>query len=136
MLKIGRGVLIARVCCAIVTLSHVDCVCAAEFSGIGFLSPSDNVSGVSALSFDGSVVTGVSYREYTLVCPDDGAEFHSTYRRGFVWSRQNGFRALEPNADANQLGYDEIYDVAPNGGAVFGASFGDIQYFCGTPVEA
>lgn len=108
-------------------------ICAADFSGIGFLNPGDNVSGVSALSSDGSVVAGVSYREYTLVCPTDGPEFHNTYRRGFVWSVPNGFRALDPTADPNQLGYDEIYDVAPFGGAVFGASFGDIQYFCGTP---
>jgi uncharacterized membrane protein len=128
-----RRLFAAPISCAILILVQSRCVCAADFSGIGFLNPGDNVSRVNALSSDGSVVAGVSYREYTFACPTDGPEFHSTYRRGFVWSVPSGFTALSP-IDPNQLGYDEIYDVAPHGAAVFGGSFGDIQYFCGTPV--
>jgi probable HAF family extracellular repeat protein len=105
---------------------------AAEFSGVGFLGAADNVNYVESLSRDGSVVGGLSFREYTIECPDHGPEFHWSYRRGYLWSAQDGMRALDPDADVNQLGYDEIYDVATGGAAVFGGSFGTLQYFCGT----
>lgn len=72
---------------------------AADFFGIGFLNPNDNVSYVSALSSDGSAVAGLSFREYTLECPEHGTEYHSTYRRAYVWSASAGMRALEPNAE-------------------------------------
>jgi uncharacterized membrane protein len=108
-------------------------ILAAEFSGIGFLNSNDNVSYVSAISTDGSVVGGVSYREYTLECPEHGAEFHRTYGRAYVWSASQGMRALEPNAE-DRPGTDVIHDVSHNGEAVFGASGGWIDYFCETPI--
>jgi probable HAF family extracellular repeat protein len=107
---------------------------AADFRGLGFLGANDNVSYVESLSRDGSVVGGLSFREYTIECPTHGPEFHWSYRRGYLWSAQDGMRALEPNADVNQLGYDEIHDVAAAGAAVFGGSFPTQQYFCGTQV--
>ncbi len=107
---------------------------AADFRGVGYLDPQDNVSYANSLSRDGSVVGGLSFREYTAECPTQGTEYHWTYRRGYVWSAQAGMRGLESNPNVSQLGYDEVYDVAANGAAVFGSSYGTIQYFCGTPV--
>jgi uncharacterized membrane protein len=107
---------------------------AADFTGIGFLHPNDNESYANAVSADGSVVAGLSFQNYTQECPTPGIEYRSTYRRGFVWSQDDGMLALEDNSSRDQLGYDEIYDVSSGGETVFGASFGALQHYCGTPV--
>lgn len=107
---------------------------AADFTGIGFLHPDDNVSGVSALSADGTFVAGLSYRTYSLQYQDGTTEYHRTYRRGMVWSPATGMQALEPSAPPDQFGYDDIYDIAPQGASVFGSSSGLLDYFNGTTV--
>ena len=102
---------------------------AADFSGIGYLSPGDDISRVSALSRDGSSLVGVSYRFFSFDFPD-GTQYFYTHQRAFIQD-SSGKRSLETPPYQNYFGWDTVWDVAPGGSAAFYRSYGERQYING-----
>ena len=115
--------LIATIVCALPLLSST--LCAADFSGIGYLSPGDNFSFASALSRDGSTLIGNSYRTFTFEF-SAGPQYVMTYSRAFMQDAR-GKRSIETPPYQNYFGGDEVEDVAPHGSAVFIRSYSNPQ---------
>jgi uncharacterized membrane protein len=113
--SVALRVLAAVVVCAATALSNE--MRAADFSGVGYLSPGDDFSFVEALSRDGSAFIGNSYRSFTFDFPD-GPQYFGTYNRAYIQDA-NGKRSIETPPYENYFGGDQVTDVAPHGSAVF-----------------
>jgi hypothetical protein len=111
---IASQLIAAALCVGVTSASHV---CAADFSGIGYLTPDDNNSSAMSLSRDGSTIAGLSWRDFSFEFPD-GPQNYRTYQRAFIQTA-SGTRSLEVPPYQNYFGYDSIYDIAPGGSAVF-----------------
>ena len=107
---------------------------AADFSGIGYLTPDDNISTADALSSDGASIVGTSARGFVFEFPSSaGFRYYQTYHRAYLRDSA-GMRPLAPPPYTSYFGEDLIRDVAPFGSAVLVApgsrteSFGDRSF--------
>jgi hypothetical protein len=118
--------LIAAIACVASPFSSQ--LCAADFSGVGYLAPDDNISTADALSGDGSSIVGTSLRTFQFQFPQElDPRHYQTYRRAFIRDSA-GMRSLESPPYGSYFGLDRIYDVAPFGSAaivyrIFGAEY-------------
>ena len=112
-----------------ICVSSASQVYAADFTGIGYLTPGDNNSSAVNLSRDGSAFVGLSWRFFSFDFPD-GPQNYATYRRAFIQDAA-GKRSLESQPYQAYFGYDSVYDIAPNGGAVFTDRNGSGESFYG-----
>jgi hypothetical protein len=128
---VGQHSVSFRFVCAVICSAFlsVAAIHAADFSGIGYLSPDDNISRVSALSRDGSSVVGVSYRFFSFDFPG-GTQYFYTHQRAFIQD-SSGKRSLETPPYQNYFGWDTVWDVAPGGSAAFYRSHSSRQYING-----